>query len=133
MFYGRRRYERETICLSCSLYEEPREGWRGESPYRRDCSIADMRFSGERRRCACGRAMRLVGRFLGRLDVVYCSDACLREGRNAKRRVGNRDTIPCAVCGEMFEPTRSDAKTCGNRCRQKAFRAARAGIELKRG
>jgi hypothetical protein len=31
---------------------------------------------------------------------------------------------PCLTCGEMFEPTRTDAKFCCAACKQKAHRRA---------
>lgn len=32
-------------------------------------------------------------------------------------------TVRCAACGIPFQPARRDAKTCSDRCRQRAHRA----------
>jgi hypothetical protein len=36
------------------------------------------------------------------------------------------DPKPCEECGEMFVPSRRDAKTCSDRCRQRKHRSARS-------
>jgi hypothetical protein len=119
--YGRTR-GRRTTCLSCSLYEEPRRQYRCEPVEPDKCLVKQTH---ERRPCdACGRVLRLLGRYPSRWKPIFCSDACAQRAYNIKRRV-DHETIPCAVCGEMFTQTRSDAKTCSNRCRQAAFRIAR--------
>jgi hypothetical protein len=33
-----------------------------------------------------------------------------------------RETCVCSMCGREFVPARSDARTCGSACRQKAYR-----------
>jgi hypothetical protein len=48
----------------------------------------------------------------------YCTPACRREARNARRRAARRaDPRPCARCGESFTPTRRDARFCRVACR----------------
>jgi predicted nucleic acid-binding Zn ribbon protein len=54
---------------------------------------------------------------------AVCSPSCYRELRNQRRRVQHTER-PCAECGEPFTPARSDARTCSDRCRQRAHRAA---------
>jgi endogenous inhibitor of DNA gyrase (YacG/DUF329 family) len=54
---------------------------------------------------------------------VFCSDKCkgqvqAREAREMRRL----DPIPCETCGEVFEPSRSDARFCSDACRQIAYR-----------
>jgi hypothetical protein len=53
-----------------------------------------------------------------------------RNRRNAERRRTRPEAVVCPQCGETFAPTRADAVTCSDRCRQAAHRqrlAARAG------
>jgi hypothetical protein len=60
---------------------------------------------------------------------VYCSDACrkryARERYNTeqKQRTATREhERACEVCGRTFRSKRSDAKTCSDACRQRAYR-----------
>jgi hypothetical protein len=46
--------------------------------------------------------------------------------RTQARAHVDHDAIPCAVCGKPFKPKRTDAKTCSNKCRQRAHRARQA-------
>jgi hypothetical protein len=107
-----RRGKQRAVCLLCSLCEPVT--WRG-----RQKSIIEDAWGIVRRRCACGRPLRIVGHHRHR-QVTVCSPECLPLLRRVKH-----ETIPCAVCGGMFTQTRSDAQTCSNRCRQAAFRAVR--------
>jgi hypothetical protein len=74
----------------------------------------------------CARPM-YFSRYVER--AVPCSYQCAYRRKvgmqKAKRRV-QHETIACAKCGEMFEPTRSDAEFCSPRCRQKAYRKRKA-------
>jgi hypothetical protein len=60
----------------------------------------------------------------------YCSPPCLAIGRlNWKKtprpsRAKKREGRNCAVCGKVFTPKRSDARTCSVKCRVAAHRAA---------
>jgi predicted nucleic acid-binding Zn ribbon protein len=80
-------------------------------------------------RCAgCGRAMRrwLWDRSRRHSDGQrVCCDDCRRSMLNARARARRRvrhESMNCAVCGRSFTPTRSDAVTCSNTCRQKLHR-----------
>ena len=58
-----------------------------------------------------------------------CSWACAYMVKLARSKVVRRVerfTEICDGCGERFVPKRSDARTCGNRCRQRLFRERRA-------
>jgi hypothetical protein len=44
------------------------------------------------------------------------------SAQRSKHERVHHDEIACEVCGEMFVPTRSDGKTCSNKCRQKLHR-----------
>jgi hypothetical protein len=47
------------------------------------------------------------------------------------RRVTDKShSLVCEVCGQWFISRRSDARTCGNRCRQQAFRDRQAEERL---
>ena len=51
-----------------------------------------------------------------------CSEQCRKKLRNINRRI-NPMIVTCRVCGELFNPKRRDAKTCGPACRQRLRRA----------
>ena len=54
----------------------------------------------------------------------FCSDGCrwtFHNHQRHKRSAAARVKV-CEVCGETFTPSRSDAKTCSDACRQKAYR-----------
>jgi hypothetical protein len=58
---------------------------------------------------------------------AHCSQRCAWTARNRVRselraEARRRD---CAVCGERFQPARSDAVTCSSACRQRAYRRRR--------
>jgi hypothetical protein len=54
-----------------------------------------------------------------------CCEECFRKATmrraNERRRLRGREKV-CAVCGEIFVPGKSNAKTCGDRCRQQSHR-----------
>ena len=57
-----------------------------------------------------------------------CSWACAYMVKLARSKVVRRVerfTEICDGCDERFVPKRSDARTCGNRCRQRVFRERR--------
>ena len=64
-----------------------------------------------------------------------CCAECRRMAANKRsrerRRIGHEPRL-CVVCGEMFTPTRGDAKTCSNRCRQKLYRREQSGTSTVR-
>jgi len=49
--------------------------------------------------------------------------ACYERARRRKKREA-RPLIACDHCGESFKPTRSDARFCSDRCRQRAHRGS---------
>jgi hypothetical protein len=58
-------------------------------------------------------------------DPIVCSHSCNKAARLKRRKDAcalSRKERPCAACGQQFVPTRSDAKTCSNKCRQALFR-----------
>ena len=94
-----------------------------------DCTLSDdieQRTQGLRRCKGCGRVMRHFPSADGgpRFPRV-CSWACAYMVKLARSKVVRRVerfTEICDGCGERFVPKRSDARTCGNRCRQRVFR-----------
>jgi hypothetical protein len=59
----------------------------------------------------------------------HCSSRCNKKVRLARRKMARaeqRGERSCKSCGRSFAPTRADAETCSNRCRQAAFRARKA-------
>jgi predicted nucleic acid-binding Zn ribbon protein len=76
----------------------------------------------------------------GRYDIVdcfeslpYCSEQCRRaliSQRAKAERAAKRGERPCEACGRLFIPTRADAKTCSNRCRQAAHRQRKRGAAV---
>jgi hypothetical protein len=69
---------------------------------------------------------------LRRVKVFYCSSHCESSARareaKAKRTMERTGKI-CTVCGDSFEPAKSNAITCSPACRQKAYRRRQA-LEL---
>jgi endogenous inhibitor of DNA gyrase (YacG/DUF329 family) len=61
----------------------------------------------------------LVLRLGVRRKHIYCSDRCY--GRIVRPAVAHA-TVPCAVCGVLYNQTRADSRFCSGRCRQKAYR-----------
>lgn len=135
--------------------------FRKESQAPKFCALNERPNHAIRRfRCeGCGRPMRVLkrdelvglsptqryraaiaykGRFpvperLTRKDRACCTDcehtAAMRRDRERHRI--RHEPIVCTVCGKMFDPKRSDATTCSNRCRQARFRRSnppRAGL-----
>jgi hypothetical protein len=77
----------------------------------------------------CGRAVHeLYDR--RRHKHTFCSNACATIAARLKHSE-LCDTRPCATCGEVFEPTRTDAKFCSGACRQLAYRR-RKGVTDKK-
>ena len=104
-----------------------------------DCTLSDdieQRTQGLRRCKGCGRVMRHFPSAYGgpRFPRVCSCHAPhnlrareldhVRNGYAAARAAGAFTEI-CDGCGERFVPKRSDARTCGNRCRQRVFRERR--------
>jgi hypothetical protein len=58
---------------------------------------------------------------------AFCSERCKWTRRNCHRsqRLAAARIRTCSVCGERFEPSRSDAAACSPACRQKAYRQRR--------
>ena len=55
-----------------------------------------------------------------------CSKACRIKAQTRRQKEqchAKRRAIQCAVCHQEFFPTRSDAKTCSDRCRTQLSRA----------
>jgi hypothetical protein len=107
------------LCLRCAHDREPLDlGLRGP--------VSDLKHLDLHPCPTCARPM-YFSRYIER--AVPCSYQCAHrrklEMQQAKRRVQHQ-TIACAECGEMFEPTRSDAEFCSSRCRQKAYRKRKA-------
>jgi hypothetical protein len=56
---------------------------------------------------------------------IVCSSSCNKAARLKRRKDArslHRTARACLACGQQFVPTRTDAKTCSNRCRQAVFR-----------
>lgn len=68
-------------------------------------------------------------------QVWFCSRACTLKAQTRRQkelRQARRPVLHCEICGREFEAVRSDAKTCGNRCRialyRKSNRSAKKAI-----
>jgi hypothetical protein len=76
----------------------------------------------------CGRPVHDDDTLLARKWTICC-EACARVARLAaarQRRSEARGTRKCDICGETFEPTRTDARFCSSICRQRAYRRRKA-------
>lgn len=128
--------QRVPICLHCWLDEIVHasnsfhlRGFRQDGPIDR-AGPAPFLFGNELRRLRCEwceRPIRIESRKHSRLSLRNrcCCAECLHKVElkraNERRRV-RHDERPCEVCGTMFVPTQSTAKTCSNTCRQRLFR-----------
>ena len=123
------RYQRVPICILCWLDDIAASYFRcgrGNGSYVLSEECQRLRCDG------CGRPMRVRSRrwngpaFSERVCCVDCDRKAVNARANERRRVRHTKRA-CAVCGRQFVPTRSDARTCGNRCRQKLHRERHKG------
>lgn len=114
-------------------HRDPRSRARELHPVCQDCHRATTYFPAWQRARPCDLCKRDVTyhRHAGlstRRVYIFCSERC-RNRYAAKRRSAvlalDRHRL-CSVCGEHFQPPRSDARTCSPACRQKAYRQRRA-------
>jgi hypothetical protein len=113
---------RVPICIHCSLTSED-----GSVYWRKRCLMEEITHRGRCLGCARPMRLRLRGRWhrLRKLTDRTCCDDCRRTAVRHYDRERHRvkhEPRPCAACGNEFTPKRSDAITCSNRCRQRAFR-----------
>ena len=102
-----------------------------------DCTLSDdieQRTQRLRRCKGCGRVMRHFPSADGGLLRFprVCSWACAYMVKLARSKVVRRVERfleICDGCGERFVPKRSDARTCGNRCRKRVFRERRCASQ----
>jgi hypothetical protein len=101
-----------------------------------ECTEQDWHWKYRRMVCkpceGCGRKVWSEARLRwsdetnGYLTIpVTCCEQCAEKVRLATARGRRRDrrgTHDCQLCGETFEPTRTDAKFCSVACKQKAYR-----------
>jgi predicted nucleic acid-binding Zn ribbon protein len=114
-------------CSRCKRLTTGTVYLRGNGAACQACSV-DL-FAGERWKLRvepceiCGREIAKLGwmHWPGGKERV-CSEWCRHERWKASRRV-THEPQPCIVCGEEFAPSRSDARTCSARCRQRLRRA----------
>jgi hypothetical protein len=122
---------RVPICLTCWLIDLQRNMQRRAAVMRQLIGHGDRheqeQFDIEqiaRRRClSCGRPLRLYRPMY--LNELVCCTECERKARNERNRVRRHvkhQPMRCLVCRNSFVPTRTDAQTCSNTCRQKLFR-----------
>jgi hypothetical protein len=72
----------------------------------------------------CGRPVHNEKTFRVRF-LTFCCERCRRRAQASharEQRCSARSTRTCGMCGETFEPARTDAKFCSPRCKQKAYR-----------
>jgi predicted nucleic acid-binding Zn ribbon protein len=110
-------YERTVLCASCApewLLPE------------RDNVVTQL--------CAnCERPMVSLLQ-LSSVDRTFCSDPCRQAYHNQLRkekRTEERKKV-CEICGKEFTATRGDAKTCSERCKQKAYRRRKKEVNQNR-
>jgi hypothetical protein len=109
------------VCLICTLDANP---WFNHADH------PNYDLSWQRMRChGCGRPMRVDASVKFGTPRTCCDD-CARATQyrqnNLRRRV-KHERIVCVECGESFAPTRRDAQTCSNRCRQARHQRIRSG------
>lgn len=94
----------------------------------RTCVICGKPLRGNRRNyCGPGRMLYQTedGAIYSGWKLLGIPRPCWAEAERraaVERRSARRVWIRCAGCGEFFVPRRSDARTCSNACRQRAYR-----------
>jgi hypothetical protein len=120
---------RVPICLTCWLIGMARNRHGSNSTFN---LYESGMYRIERCHCAgCGRGVRIDRASWHKwwrnspLTERVCCSECRRKAEyqraTERRRVRHRK-LARQECGEMFIPTRADAVTCSNRCRQRAHR-----------
>jgi hypothetical protein len=134
------------VCLHCwlldlGLYHISARGVRSDRPLDVASPFTgwDSYRSLKRLRCeGCKRPMRVVRQHhhssrLPLRERCCCADcfhkATLRKA-NERRRVRHRE-MACEMCGKMFVPKQSTAKTCSNTCRQRLYRREHKQVRLR--
>jgi hypothetical protein len=100
------------LCEPCA-----KEEWGGESIHLGVCIHCGIPIY-----CSKGYAHCVA---IGSYSSV-CSSSCNKAARLKQRKDARslaRTARACLARGQQFVPTRTDAKTCSNKCRQAAFRA----------
>jgi hypothetical protein len=101
-FFGGSRYWIAPCCRRCTPHQED--------------------YLGPRPCGGCGRPVYTKDDRRVRLRIL-CSDKCKQQVQAREARELRRlDPIPCELCGEVFEPARSDARFCSGACKQIAYR-----------
>jgi hypothetical protein len=81
----------------------------------------------------CGRPVYNEKNFRVRF-LTFCCERCQRRAQanhaREQRRLA-RSAHACEMCGETFEPTRTDSKFCCVACKQKAYRRRVTDNELE--
>lgn len=116
------------LCAHCATEIETRlaERWNDTPPEPRPVITPDAEPCVE-----CGRGVVVIAdarRNRVTRPLTICSAECRRERANDLRRRKHEPRL-CAACGEPFVPSRSDAKTCSNRCRQRLHQRRAAAPE----
>jgi hypothetical protein len=113
-----RRWLFVPVCLPCWL-SDGSQNWDPDS-----LSYEAV----ERFRCdGCARPMRVSSRRYRRIAYRWhcCCGQCFRKvtlRRASERRRVCHEKKACVVCGGIFVPRKSNARTCGVRCRQQLHR-----------
>jgi hypothetical protein len=112
-----------------SFWQHIRE--RVDLPICMDCTASKYSFrnsyGAESGPCAtCGREIRhWETSRLPSACCLVCKHLMINRRQNTRRKV-HHESIACVECGQDFIPTRADAVTCSNRCRQAQHRKRRA-------
>jgi len=86
-------------------------------------------FVGVAHKClGCGRVMMYRGRRGARCCSPSCTQHYWNRRRKRRRAAFRYKTLHCLVCGREFEAARSDAKTCGPKCRTNLCRSHRESL-----
>ena len=121
------RYYHDPLCADCAL--EPGYQQYVNHPFRRGDPLTKDEWQAQYAsgKLLPARPCEVCGHEIAWLHPRYssirvCSNDCAAERLNRRRRVKHEPRI-CPVCDETFTPTRSDAATCSDRCRQRLRRS----------
>jgi len=120
-------YYRDPLCATCAL--EAGYQQYATRPYRRGVLLTRDEWQAQYAGVWLlpGRPCEVCGHEIAWLrprnaSIRVCSYDCAAERLNRRRRAKHEPRV-CPVCGEAFTPTRSDAVTCSDRCRQRLRRS----------
>jgi uncharacterized OB-fold protein len=120
---------RQVVVMIRRRYERYRHAW---FPYCLRCVPGSDIDTERTQPClVCGREIRYASYSWATSHNGTCSYQCAyrhKIAQQCERKRVHHDPTKCTVCGGRFVPSRSDARTCSNACRQKLYRQTQTRV-----